>query len=78
MLRWAQECYGLDPKRLVLVSRGGVDQWYYTIGHRYVDLFDLHEPADFSRFAVDGRNPTPEHVYVARDGEIVREVRKPP
>jgi hypothetical protein len=74
MLRWAQECYGLDPKRLVLVSRGGVDQWYNTIGHRYVDLFDLREPADFSRFAVDGRS-SPENMSMSHaDGEIVRDV----
>jgi hypothetical protein len=50
MLRWAQEAYSLDPKRLVVVSRGGVQSWYGDIGERYFDVFELFEPGEFVNF----------------------------
>jgi hypothetical protein len=45
MLRWACEAYGFDPKRLVVVSRGGAELWYGDLAHRYVDAFDILDPA---------------------------------
>lgn len=50
LLRWAQEAYGLDPKRLVVVSRGGVQSWYADLAQRYVDLFEIFTPAEFVTF----------------------------
>lgn len=50
LLRWACERYGLDPKRLVVVSRGGVSHWYGDLAHRYVDLFDYMTPEEFVAF----------------------------
>jgi hypothetical protein len=43
-LRWATTHAGLDPKRLVVVSRGGCGDWYREIAGRYVDLFDYYTP----------------------------------
>ena len=47
-LRWVQDRYRLAPDRLVVVSRGGVEQWYEGIAATYVDLFDLLSPAELA------------------------------
>lgn len=39
-LRWAVEAVGLDPARIVAVSRGGSEHWYRGLVSRYVDVFD--------------------------------------
>ena len=41
LLRWAQQTYGIDPARLIVLSRGGVRHWYGSLANQYVDLFDL-------------------------------------
>jgi hypothetical protein len=46
-LNWATTHGGLDPKRLVIVSRGGCADWYRGVAGRYVDLFDYYTPALF-------------------------------
>ena len=43
-LNWATAHGGLDPKRLVVVSRGGCGHWYQGLAERYVDLFDYYTP----------------------------------
>lgn len=40
-LNWAITRYGLDSRRLIVVSRGGARLWYQHIGAEYVDVFDL-------------------------------------
>ena len=50
LVRWAIEYYGLDPHRFIVVSRGGVQDWYTDIGHRYVELFDYFSPTEFVAF----------------------------
>ena len=47
LVRWACEAYGINPTRLVVVSRGGVRSWYGDLAHRYVELFDYYTPKDF-------------------------------
>lgn len=37
----------LDPARVIIVSRGGVQDWYEGIGTRYVELFDAVGTAGF-------------------------------
>ena len=46
-LRWVVEDLGLDPARVVIVSRGGPESWYRGLGARYLDLFDQLEPQEF-------------------------------
>lgn len=46
-LRWALSEFGLDPGRMVAVSRGGVSSWYSGIANRYVDLFDLFSVEEY-------------------------------
>jgi hypothetical protein len=43
-LRWFQDAYAVPRERLVVVSRGGLDELYRPIAAGYVDLFDLTTP----------------------------------
>ena len=40
-LRWAESTAGLDPSRVVALSRGGPSSWYADLAARYTDAFDL-------------------------------------
>lgn len=53
LLRWAVERRGLDPRRLVAVSRGGVDAWYRGLCADYVDIFDLLDLAEWKALSAD-------------------------
>jgi hypothetical protein len=48
-LRWVRAAFHLDPARVIAVSRGGVSSWYAGIADRYVEIWDLIEPAEFAR-----------------------------
>jgi hypothetical protein len=45
-LGWLVE-QGLDPKRIVAVSRGGAALWYRHLTSRYIDILDLVTPDEF-------------------------------
>jgi hypothetical protein len=51
-LHWAMDRYGVNPERVVAVSRGGTDAWYRRIAHRYVDIFDFVDPGEFAEAAL--------------------------
>jgi hypothetical protein len=40
LLRWLQERYGMDPERVIAVSRGGADLWYEGLAGGYYDVLD--------------------------------------
>jgi hypothetical protein len=46
-LNWAKTYRHFDPSRLIVVSRGGVADWYRDIGATYFDLFDFYTPEQF-------------------------------
>jgi hypothetical protein len=48
-LRWVKTAFHLDPERVIAVSRGGVGSWYAGVAQRYIEIWDLLEPADFAR-----------------------------
>ena len=48
-LRWVKAAFNLDADRVVAVSRGGVASWYAGVASRYVEMWDLMEPAEFAR-----------------------------
>ena len=48
-LRWFEDRYRVDPARVVVISRGGVADWYADIAARYVEIFDHCSPEEFSR-----------------------------
>ena len=43
-LRWYRKKYRIDKDRMILISRGGVQRWYDTVGGRYLDLGELFPP----------------------------------
>ena len=47
-LRWFQDAYGVPRERLIVVSRGGLDQLYRPLAAGYVDLFDLTTPEELA------------------------------
>ena len=48
-LRWFEDRYRVDRRRVIAVSRGGVDEWYRDVADCYVDIFDHLDPAMFAR-----------------------------
>ena len=47
-LRWALDRYNVPAERVVALSRGGTAAWYEGIAARYVEIFELVEPAEFA------------------------------
>ncbi len=54
-LAWAADHYGVSPERLVALSRGGTGLWYRGIAGRYIEIFDLVDPAVFAKQAATRR-----------------------
>jgi hypothetical protein len=46
-LTWFTERYGVEPGRMVSVSRGGAASWYGRVASRYCDVFDVIDPGAF-------------------------------
>ena len=76
-LRWVKTAFHLNPDRVVAVSRGGVASWYTGVASRYVEMWDLMEPAEFARKnAARGvtkhyeRSPLDEEILAGVAGQI--------
>jgi hypothetical protein len=54
-LAWAADHFGVGRDRMVILSRGGTGPWYSHIAGRYIEIFDLVEPAEFARQAAARR-----------------------
>lgn len=48
-LQWAKRYRRLNAERLIVVSRGGVSDWYAGLSGRYVELFDFCSVEEFRR-----------------------------
>ena len=46
-LHWLVDAFDVDPKRLVVLSRGGVSSWYQHLTPRYYDLFEFLSETEF-------------------------------
>ncbi len=46
-LQWFVEEHDVDRSRIVVVSRGGVKDWYHHVADRYVDLFQFYSASEF-------------------------------
>jgi hypothetical protein len=44
-VRWAQSRFAIDPARLTVLSRGGVEHWYDGVCHSYADAGELDSVA---------------------------------
>ena len=68
---WALREAGVNPDRLVIVSRGGPSSWYAHLGGRYVDVLESVTPDEFrSRTEVQKK----QHGVGSFDREILRRV----
>ncbi|MBM3779374.1 MAG: hypothetical protein FJW23_14250 [Acidimicrobiia bacterium] len=47
-LRWFADAHRIPPERLVVVSRGGVKDWYTPFAGHYVDILDVLSPAELA------------------------------
>jgi len=47
-LRWFQDAHGVPRERLIVLSRGGLDELYRPLAGGYVDLFDLTTPQELT------------------------------
>lgn len=47
-VRWMLDYYRVDPARVVVVSRGGVRDWYGGLAARYVDVLEIYPPDEFA------------------------------
>jgi glycosyltransferase involved in cell wall biosynthesis len=48
-LNWAVKAYGLQQRRLIVISRGGAKPWYQHLGAEYIDVFDLYGVDEYRR-----------------------------
>jgi len=46
-LRWLFTTEGVDPRRVVALSRGGTQKWYGALATGYVEVFDLIDPTEY-------------------------------
>lgn len=52
-LHWVQAAFRIPEDRFVAVSRGGVSSWYHGLASRYVEIWELVDPAEFARRNAD-------------------------
>jgi hypothetical protein len=52
-LHWLFERHAVDPGKVTVVSRGGVEAWYDGLCGRYVEIFDALPPDEFRRATVE-------------------------
>lgn len=62
--------YRIAPARVVVMSRGGVGDWYAGVADTYVEVFDHIAPSDLARQGPKQR------VAAALDGQLVGAVRR--
>lgn len=74
-LRWVRQAFRLAPERVVAVSRGGVASWYADVASRYLDIWDLVEPAVFARRTAE-RGSVKQQEIAAFDRELLEAVER--
>ena len=78
-LNWLTTQGGIDPARVVAISRGGADAWYADVARKYHDLYDDYSPAEVRLWHEDRlRHPDSEsHIGVHNhDRDAFRRARE--
>jgi hypothetical protein len=70
-LHWVKTAFHVDPARVVAVSRGGVGSWYQGVAGRYLEMWDVIDPAEFAARNA-ARGVTKHYERSALDDEILR------
>ena len=72
-LQWVRQTFPIDPRRIVVISRGGVAPWYGHVGGEYEDIFASETPEAF-RAATEARKK--QQRIGAFDRRVVRRVMR--
>jgi hypothetical protein len=78
-LNWACEHGGLDPERLVVVSRGGTGSWYGGLAARYFDVLDFFSVEEFraaNQRRIERAGGQKHRLRTEFDDEILRHVQR--
>ena len=78
-LNWALKEFGLEKRRLIVVSRGGARYWYNHITDEYVDVFDLFsldEYREANELRWDKAGHQKQYRVEKMDRDIVEKVKK--
>ena len=68
-VRWALRAYRVPPSRVVVMSRGGVEDWYAGLADTYLDAFDHAAPGELAA------NGTKQRSVTALDARLIETVR---
>lgn len=71
-LTWALNGRGIDPDRLLVVSRGGTGLWYRHLTPHYADALTLMSPAEYRQRTEHSKK---QRQWGAFDAEVLRGVR---
>jgi hypothetical protein len=52
-LHWLFQQHRIEPAKVTVVSRGGVEAWYEGLCGRYVEIFDALTPDEFRRATIE-------------------------
>lgn len=78
-LNWAIKAFGLEDRRLIVISRGGASPWYRHLSAEYVDVLDLFTVEEYrarnEERWLDGGNQKQFHVS-AMEGEILERAKR--
>lgn len=74
-VRWIAATYGLPPERLIVLTRGGLREWYGPLAHRFLDVRTLFSPSELEhwlRRTVGQSEQDPKQAVMAPfDAEII-------
>jgi hypothetical protein len=72
-VRWAVAKFGIDPKRITILSRGGTESWYGIAGARYQDVFDLATQEEFRAHTEEAKKQRRVRLF---DRNLIRRVAR--
>lgn len=72
-LQWVRETFPIEPARMIVISRGGVRDWYGNVASEYEDIFASETPEAF-RAATEARKK--QQRIGAFDRRVVRRVMR--
>lgn len=78
-LNWIMTNYNIEKRRIIIVSRGGCEQWYKNIGSNYIDIFDYFSPEEFKSKNIKRieRLKTQKHIIISEfDAEIIERIKR--
>lgn len=70
-VQWIRERTGVDPDRLLVISRGGVSSWYSHISSHYIDAFEFVSTDDFRAATIEAKK---QRALTAFDVRLVRQI----